>query len=89
MNIDTVTNILNSAIMVVIIGSLPSVGVGLLIGLLIAVFQAITQIQEQTLTFVPKMVVVFIVISVTFPWLASLILDLTINLWKNIPFYAR
>jgi flagellar biosynthetic protein FliQ len=89
MNIDVVSMILNEAIRVVIIGSLPSVGAGLMIGLLIAIFQAITQIQEQTLTFVPKMIIVFLVIAATFPWLANLIMELCFSLWKNIPFYAR
>lgn len=89
MNLDTVTMILNEAIRVTIIGSLPSVGAGLAIGLLIAIFQAITQIQEQTLTFVPKMIVVFFVISATFPWLANMLMELCFSLWKNIPFYAR
>lgn len=89
MTIDTVTMILNEAIQVTILGSLPSVGAGLLVGLLIAIFQAITQIQEQTLTFVPKMIVVFLVISATFPWLADLLMSLCFSLWKNIPFYAR
>ena len=89
MNIDTVTAILNSAIQVTLLVSLPSVGLGLIIGLIIAVFQAITQIQEQTLTFVPKMVVVLIVIGATFPWMSRLVMEMTLGLWQNIPLYAR
>jgi len=89
MNIDTVTSILHEAIRVTIIGSLPSVCAGLFVGLIIALFQAVTQIQEQTLTFVPKMITVFLVLSVTFPWLANMVMDLCYTLWRNIPYYAR
>jgi len=89
MSLDAVTEIINSAIQTIIIGSLPSVGLGLLIGLLIAVFQAVTQIQEQTLTFVPKMIVVLLVLGATFPWLGRMLTEFAYNLWNNIPLYAQ
>ena len=56
MTLDNVNTILNDAITTIIITSLPSVGMGLVVGLIIALFQAVTQVQEQTLTFVPKMI---------------------------------
>ena len=59
MTLDNVSTILNDGIQAIIITSLPSVGVGLVVGLIIALFQAVTQIQEQTLTFVPKSNVCF------------------------------
>ena len=89
MNIDAVTSILNDAIQVILFASMPSVGLGLLVGLVVAVFQAVTQIQEQTLTFVPKMVVVLLVLGATFPWMFRIIMELTINLWNNIPLYSQ
>ena len=58
MTLDNISTILNDGIQTIIITSLPH-GVGLIVGLIIALFQAVTQIQEQTLTFVPKMVAVF------------------------------
>jgi flagellar biosynthesis protein FliQ len=88
-NIDAVTTILNDAIQVILFASMPSVGLGLVVGLIVAVFQAVTQIQEQTLTFVPKMIVVLLVIGATFPWMFRIIMELTINLWNNIPLYSR
>lgn len=69
--------------------SLPAVGVGLLVGFLISLFQAITQIQEQTLTFVPKVVSVLLVIAFTSPWMISLIVDFTTTLWSTIPTMVR
>lgn len=89
MSIDAANAILNTAIQVVLLASLPSVALGLLAGLIVAVFQAVTQIQEQTLTFVPKMIVVLLVLGATFPWTANIIMEMTINLWQNIPLYAK
>jgi len=89
MNIDIVTSILSNAIQVVLLASAPAVGLGLIIGLIIALFQAVTQIQEQTLTFAPKMVIVFLVFAATFPWMFSIIMEMTINLWTNIPLYSK
>ncbi|MGE4170354.1 MAG: flagellar biosynthetic protein FliQ [Candidatus Margulisiibacteriota bacterium] len=89
MNVDIVTSIIYSAVQVTILASLPSVGLGLLIGLLIAIFQAVTQVQEQTLTFVPKMIVVFLVLAATFPWMSRLVIEMSVSLWQNIPLYSR
>ena len=60
-----------------------------MVGLIIAIFQAVTQIQEQTLTFVPKMVVVFLVIAMTFTWMGSILVELTQGLFAQIPIYSR
>ena len=89
MTLDNVSTILNDAIQAIIIAALPSVGAGLVIGLIIALFQAVTQVQEQTLTFVPKMIIVFIILGATFPWMAGYIIELTSNLWFQIPVYSR
>tara|TARA_A100001015_G_scaffold317097_1_gene433138 strand:+ start:523 stop:792 length:270 start_codon:yes stop_codon:yes gene_type:complete len=89
MTIDNAAEIINSGIQVIIITSLPSVGLGIVVGLIIAIFQAVTQIQEQTLTFVPKMVVVFLVIAMTFTWMGSILVELTQGLFAQIPIYSR
>ena len=89
MTIDMATGILDQAIQVIIITSMPSVGVGLIVGLLISIFQALTQIQEQTLTFVPKMIAVFLVIAVTFGWMSKIILEMTISFWELIPQFSK
>ncbi|MFT5171160.1 MAG: flagellar biosynthetic protein FliQ [Candidatus Marinamargulisbacteria bacterium] len=89
MSLDAVTGIINSAVQVIILASMPTVGLGLLVGLVIAIIQAVTQVQEQTLTFVPKMIVVLFVLAATFPWMFRLIMTLTLEMWGNIPLYAR
>jgi flagellar biosynthetic protein FliQ len=89
MNQDYVIQILYQGINLTILISMPAVGIGLLVGFLISLFQAITQIQEQTLTFVPKMVAVLLIIAFTSPWVMALMVDFTTTLWSTIPSMAR
>ncbi len=86
---DFAVQVMYRAITTIILVSMPSVGVGLLVGFAISVFQAVTQIQEQTLTFVPKVVAVFFMVAITAPWTFSLIIDFTTSLWSNIPLMVR
>ncbi len=86
---DYVTQIMYNGIILILLLSLPSVGAGLLVGFMVSLFQAVTQIQEQTLTFVPKMIVVLAVIALTSPWMMSLLIDFITTLWSNIPNMAR
>lgn len=88
MTVDTVTSIVYEAVQVILLGSLPTVGVGLIVGLAIAIFQATTQIQEQTLTFAPKLVAVLLVLALTFGFMFRIIMELAYSLWGNIPQYS-
>lgn len=58
---------------------------GLLVGLLVAVFQAATQINEMTLSFVPKLILTFLVILFSGPWLLTMLIDYTRGLFMSIP----
>lgn len=69
--------------------SAPLLGVGLIVGLAISIFQATTQIQEQTLSFVPKLVAVLGALVVFGTWMMSLITNYTIDLLQNINRYIR
>ncbi len=62
----------------------PILGVSLLVGLLVSIFQAMTQIQEQTLTFIPKVVAVVAVLLVLGPWMLSVLTVYTSNLLKQL-----
>jgi flagellar biosynthetic protein FliQ len=66
-----IATITNEGLLLVLIVSGPPVVLSLMVGLIIALFQAITQIQEQSLTFVPKVIVVFGVLAILGPWLGS------------------
>ncbi len=89
MDIDAVTSMVNQMVQIVIFASLPTIGVGLVVGLMIGLFQALTQIQEQTLTFVPKMIAVFLILGATFSWMFTIIMEMAMEFWNNIPLYAR
>ena len=89
MTIDFAVQVIYRGVITILMVSLPAVGVGLLVGFTISLFQAVTQIQEQTLTFVPKVIAVLGMIAVTSPWMISMILDFTTSLWANIPLMVR
>lgn len=82
---ETVLYLGREALYTILLVSAPILGGSLLIGLLISVFQATTQIQEQTLTFVPKIVVVLLVVAFFGPWMLKVLSAFTTNLFINIP----
>lgn len=84
-----VVELAKQAIILTILLSMPMLGLGLIAGLAISVFQAVTQIQEMTLTFVPKIIAVFIGLLFTAPWLMEKMMSFTTNIITNIPMYIR
>ncbi len=86
---DFVVQIIYQGVILTLLLSLPAVGIGLLVGFIISLFQAVTQIQEQTLTFVPKVIAVMLMIAFTSPWMISLMIDFTASLWAGIPAMTR
>jgi flagellar biosynthetic protein FliQ len=77
------------AIMLTLYLAMPMLGLGLIAGLAIAVFQAVTQIQEMTLTFVPKIIAVFLGLLFAAPWMLEEVTSFTTNVLANIPMYIR
>jgi flagellar biosynthetic protein FliQ len=67
----------------------PVLLVSLIIGILISIFQAITQLQEMTMTFVPKIIAVFITLLVALPWMVKVMVGFTRSIFENIPQYVR
>ena len=63
----------------------PILIVALVVGLAVSIFQAVTQIHEMTLTFIPKMLAVAAVLTVLLPWTLRQLMDFTINLYSSIP----
>lgn len=74
------------ALLMVLILSAPIMGVGLLVGLVISLFQSMTQLQEQTISFVPKIVAMVGVALLLIPWLAERLLEYTKELLGTSPF---
>ncbi len=73
------------AIMMTLMVSAPMLGFGLVVGLLISILQAVTQIHEMTLTFIPKIVAVAAALLIFLPWMINMLVDFTTRLLVSIP----
>jgi len=82
---DTVVAIIRQALEVAMLAAGPMLLASLLTGLLVSVFQAATQINEMTLSFIPKILVMFLVLVITGPWALQLLVDYIIRLIGSIP----
>ena len=82
---DVVIKLAEQAIYMIIIISAPMLLIALAIGLIVSVFQAMTQIQEQTLAFIPKILAVFLSLILFGPWMLTLLLDFTRDLFQQLP----
>ena len=89
MTIDAVADIAREALYLIIKVSLPVLLVSLIIGLNISIFQTVTSIQEQTLTFVPKIVCVFLALILFGPWMMNSMVEFMTQLWSTFSVYAH
>jgi flagellar biosynthetic protein FliQ len=85
MNQDVIVNLATTAMTVAFKVAMPMLGAGLCVGLLVSIFQAVTQIQEQTLAFIPKVLAMAAVLVVGGPWMLNQLLAYTAELWSSIP----
>jgi len=86
---DFVVGIMAETIKVTLFVAAPVLIVGLVVGVAISLFQAVTQVQEMTLVFVPKIVAVLVALVAALPWMINLLLTFTHNLYSNIPNYVK
>ena len=84
---DLVIQLGQEALMIVMLVSAPMLGLGLLVGLLVSVFQATTSIQEQTLAFIPKIIAVFVAVLIFGPWMLRITVEYIMNIFVNLPSY--
>jgi len=82
---DVVIQLGQEALMMVMLVSAPMLGLGLLVGILVSIFQATTQIQEQTLAFIPKIIAVFLAIVIFGPWMLRMLVDYVRNIFMGLP----
>lgn len=80
-----VVHVVREAFYIMLLISAPVLLLSLIVGLAVSIVQAATSIQEITLTFVPKMVVIAIVLVLTMPWMMDVMMSFTINLFHQIP----
>ena len=85
---DTVVSLVVSMMSVTVKVAAPMLVAGLVVGLVISIFQAVTQIQEQTLSFIPKIVALVAVIAIAGPWMLDTLVTWTQELWTAIPNYV-
>ena len=82
-----ILDIARDAIYTIIITSAPLLIVSLVIGLIISIFQTVTSIQEQTLTFVPKILGIFVTMLICGSWMLNNMTSLIDRLWSNFSYY--
>ena len=85
---DAVLDIARAAIFNIIIVSAPLLLISLIVGLIISIFQTVTSIQEQTLTFVPKILAVFITLMLAGSWMMNVMIEFVNELWSSFSYYT-
>lgn len=89
MTVDVVSDMAREALFLVIKVALPILLVSLCVGLIISIFQTVTSIQEQTLTFVPKIICVFTALVIFGPWMMNSMVDFLTRLWSSFSLYIH
>ena len=89
MSVDIVVDIMREALFLILKTAAPPLIVSLVIGLIVSVFQTVTSIQEQTLTFVPKMVGMFLTLMLIGHWMLNMMTTFMEELWRNFSLYIR
>lgn len=89
MTIDDVTAIASEALFTIVKCSAPLLLVSLIVGLAVSIFQTVTSIQEQTLTFVPKILAIFLALILLGHWIMNTMVEYMTNLWLNFNAYIR
>lgn len=89
MSVEFIADLATRTLWVTLLVSAPILGLGLAVGVAVSIFQAVTQIQEMTLTFIPKVIAIFLAILIFGKWMILILLNFTSNLWTNIPSYVK
>lgn len=87
MTIDVVADITREALFLIIKTSLPVLLISMAVGLIVSIFQTVTSIQEQTLTFVPKILSIFLALMLFGHWMLNNIVEFMTTLWSNFGIY--
>ena len=89
MEVGTVTEIMQEALYTIITTAAPLLGISLIVGLTVSIFQTVTSIQEQTLTFVPKVISIFLGLMLLGHWMANNLVGFMTKLWSDFSVYIR
>lgn len=89
MTVEAVADMTKDALFLIIKVSLPILLISLIIGLIVSIFQTVTSIQEQTLTFVPKIICVFVGLVVFGQWMINSMVEFMVSLWSTFSLYVH
>ncbi len=89
MTVEFAVHILRQALITVLTAGAPVLIVGLVVGLAVSILQAVSQVHEITLTFIPKIIAIFIALMVFAPWIVKVVLNFTTNILTNLAQYAK
>ena len=89
MSVEMITDMMQDALFLILKTSAPLLIISLVIGLIVSIFQTVTSIQEQTLTFVPKMVGMFVGLMILGHWMLNEMSTYMEDLWRNFSIYIR
>ncbi|MCR4643201.1 MAG: flagellar biosynthesis protein FliQ [Lachnospiraceae bacterium] len=89
MSVDLITQIMADAMYTVLITALPPLLISMIVGLVVSIFQTVTSIQEQTLTFVPKLLAIFLVLMIGGSWMLNNMISFMENLWADFSLYIH
>ncbi len=89
MTTDVVSEITRTALYTIIETSAPVLLISLIVGLIVSIFQTVTSIQEQTLTFVPKIICIFLGLMLFGEWMLNRMIEFMTNLWSDFSIYIR
>ena len=87
MSTEMVTDMMQEALFLILKTSAPLLIISLVIGLVVSIFQTVTSIQEQTLTFVPKIIAVFVGLMIFGSWILTNLTEFVTTLWSNFSMY--
>lgn len=89
MNIEQAAEILRTFITTALLLVIPILGTGMVVGIIVSLFQSVSSIQEQTLTFIPKLIAISFVVIISAPWLMRVLMQFTISFLSRVPDMAR
>ena len=89
MSVGDVQQIISDALFCILKTALPVLLISLTVGLLVSIFQTVTSIQEQTLTFVPKVLAIFLTLTLIGNWMLNNLVTFVSNLWSSFAIYIR
>jgi flagellar biosynthetic protein FliQ len=89
MTVDAVVEMMRDALYVILKVSLPVLLVSMAVGLIVSIFQTVTSIQEQTLTFVPKVIAIFAALMLMGNWMMTTLVNYTVELWSTFSLYVH